>query len=231
MPDRKDLVTGFIFSALSAAAIAFIFSNSLQPAAVSGALSGGLLEKVNAFLSGAGLPAISEKLLRKTAHLCEFGLLFGRCASPHPPPCRRHGLYRFVCRLRPHRDLGRDHSVFCPRARLPCHRYAHRCLRRGARNTSVRCRCAARAQTPQTHAKLTRPRVFTVFTLFRTIFLHYSAKKSKKNLTNICFTVYNGLPLEKGFFKCAVSDAKIRRGSAHISESKRKRGAFRVCSN
>ena len=75
MPDRKDLVTGFIFSALSAAAIAFIFSNSLQPAAVSGALSGGLLEKVNAFLSGAGLPAISEKLLRKTAHLCEFGLL------------------------------------------------------------------------------------------------------------------------------------------------------------
>ena len=75
VPDRKDLVTGFIFSALSAAAIAFIFSNSLQPAAVSGALSGGLLEKVNAFLSGAGLPAISEKLLRKTAHLCEFGLL------------------------------------------------------------------------------------------------------------------------------------------------------------
>ncbi len=72
---NRKKVLGFVFLALSAAAAVFIFSNSLQPASVSGAVSGGLLEKVNAFLAHIGLRGISEKLLRKTAHICEFGLL------------------------------------------------------------------------------------------------------------------------------------------------------------
>lgn len=75
IPKNKKTIAGLLLCALSVAAVIFIFSNSLQPASVSGAVSGGLLEKVNAFLTRAGLPGISEKLLRKTAHICEFGLL------------------------------------------------------------------------------------------------------------------------------------------------------------
>ena len=72
IPKNKKTIAGLLLCMLSAVAVIFIFSNSLQPAAVSG---GGLLEKVNAFFARAGLPGISEKLLRKTAHICEFGLL------------------------------------------------------------------------------------------------------------------------------------------------------------
>ena len=72
---RKRIVCGWILAALSAAIVIFIFYNSLQTASVSGAASGGLLERVNSFFARLGLPGISEKLLRKTAHLCEFGLL------------------------------------------------------------------------------------------------------------------------------------------------------------
>lgn len=75
IPKNKKTIAGLLLCVLSAAAVIFIFSNSLQPASISGAVSGGLLEKVNAFLARAGLPGISEKLLRKTAHICEFGLL------------------------------------------------------------------------------------------------------------------------------------------------------------
>lgn len=56
------------------AVVAFIFSNSMQPAAQSSEVSGGLLETVNRLLSLIGM-SMSEHLLRKLAHLTEFALL------------------------------------------------------------------------------------------------------------------------------------------------------------
>lgn len=66
---------GIGFAAAAVLAIVFIFSNSLQPAEISGAVSGGMLRVINTWLESHGLVAISEQLLRKCAHLCEFGLL------------------------------------------------------------------------------------------------------------------------------------------------------------
>lgn len=56
------------------AVVAFIFSNSIQPAARSSEVSGGLLDVVNRILSLIGV-SMSEHLLRKLAHLTEFALL------------------------------------------------------------------------------------------------------------------------------------------------------------
>lgn len=72
---RRRRVFGLGFAAAALLATAFIFSNSLQPAEVSGAVSGGMLAVINTWLESHGLAAISEQLLRKCAHLCEFGLL------------------------------------------------------------------------------------------------------------------------------------------------------------
>ncbi len=50
------------------------------------------------------------------------------------------------------------------------------------------------------------------------------AKRSKKGLTNTPFALYNSLPLEKGFFKCAV--LHLASVTAIVSESYMKERCF-----
>lgn len=53
----------------------FIFSNSMEAAALSSARSGELLKLVNEFLGRLGMEAMTSHQLRKLAHFAEFGLL------------------------------------------------------------------------------------------------------------------------------------------------------------
>lgn len=75
MTARHKKAAGMFFAAAALAAIVFIFSNSLQPAEISGAVSGGMLNVINTWLDSHGFITISEHFLRKCAHLCEFGVL------------------------------------------------------------------------------------------------------------------------------------------------------------
>ncbi|MBO5077257.1 MAG: VanZ family protein [Clostridia bacterium] len=68
--NRRAIAVPVIFCVLTALWIAFIFSNSLTPAATSEAQSGQLLNTVQ-----SSLPRVSERGLRKAAHFGEFGIL------------------------------------------------------------------------------------------------------------------------------------------------------------
>lgn len=68
MKNRK--ICGILL-ALILCCLAFIWGNSMLPAEKSGAVSGGLLEWIGEHLPF--LAGMSEFLLRKLGHLCEFG--------------------------------------------------------------------------------------------------------------------------------------------------------------
>ncbi len=56
--------------------IAFIFSNSLQPATASTAVSNGVLLRINTILQSMGSPIqLSSFMIRKAAHFTEFAVL------------------------------------------------------------------------------------------------------------------------------------------------------------
>ena len=104
MKDKKRMAAGYILLALTVAAAAFVFSNSLKPANASSAESSRLLIHVNSFFSQLGLKPISENLLRKTAHFCEFGMLgilasstaamlSGAYSAASLPSLRRRGFF------------------------------------------------------------------------------------------------------------------------------------------
>lgn len=63
-----------VFTVALLACIAFIFRNSLQEGALSSARSRAVMEKINEILSVVHLGPLSEHLVRKLAHFCEFAL-------------------------------------------------------------------------------------------------------------------------------------------------------------
>lgn len=75
MMEKHRKAAGIGFALAAAMTVVFIFSNSLQSAEISGAVSGGILKAINSWIEARGLITISEQLLRKCAHLFEFGIL------------------------------------------------------------------------------------------------------------------------------------------------------------
>lgn len=63
-----------VFTVALLACIAFIFRNSLQEGTLSSARSRAVMEKINEILSVVHLGPLSEHLVRKLAHFCEFTL-------------------------------------------------------------------------------------------------------------------------------------------------------------
>ena len=62
-----------IFTLLTAGFALFIFSNSLQPATISGAKSGSIVTLLNNALASVGIKlTISDHLVRKTGHFTEY---------------------------------------------------------------------------------------------------------------------------------------------------------------
>lgn len=88
MTDRRTLFLRILSTALVLAALAFIFSNSLQSGDDSGRLSGFVTALVNGFLSALGLPTLTEHVVRKLAHFLEFallGFLLNNCVRTYTP--------------------------------------------------------------------------------------------------------------------------------------------------
>lgn len=70
------LVLKILFTVCTLATVVFIFSNSMEIAAVSGGKSAAVMEWLNGMLESAGIGyRLSEHLVRKLAHLSEFALL------------------------------------------------------------------------------------------------------------------------------------------------------------
>lgn len=63
-----------VFTVALLACIAFIFRNSLQEGTLSSARSRAVMEKINEILSAVHLGPVSEHIVRKLAHFCEFTL-------------------------------------------------------------------------------------------------------------------------------------------------------------
>lgn len=64
-----------LFTVALAATVYFIFSNSLEIARESSARSQQVMELLNGLLGRVGLGPLSEYIVRKLAHFCEFALL------------------------------------------------------------------------------------------------------------------------------------------------------------
>lgn len=74
--NRKTMVLRVIFTLCTIATILFIFSNSMQEAAVSGARSGQVTAAVNTALEKTGVSVrVTEHFVRKLGHLTEYMLL------------------------------------------------------------------------------------------------------------------------------------------------------------
>lgn len=76
-PSRRGeaLLLRILLTGLTAATALFIFSNSLEDAALSSGRSGMVTALLNGLLETAGLPAVEDGVVRKLAHLSEFCLL------------------------------------------------------------------------------------------------------------------------------------------------------------
>ena len=61
-----------LFTGFALYSVYFIFSNSLEIGSVSSARSGEVTALLNRFLSGAGLPTLTQGMVRKLAHFAEF---------------------------------------------------------------------------------------------------------------------------------------------------------------
>lgn len=85
---RRVLCWRILSTALVLAALAFIFSNSLQNANASGGLSAVVTALINSPLAALGLPAFTEHIIRKLAHFSEFallGFLLNNCVRTYTP--------------------------------------------------------------------------------------------------------------------------------------------------
>lgn len=82
-----------LFTFFALYSVYFIFSNSLEIGAVSSARSGEVTALINRVLSGAGLPTLTEALVRKLAHFGEFffsGFWFALCLRVYTRHYIRH---------------------------------------------------------------------------------------------------------------------------------------------
>lgn len=76
MKDKKQLIARIVMTALSAAQIWFIFSNSLQTADDSSVRSGRLLTWLNRLLCSLRIDIVmTEHFIRKAAHFTEYTVL------------------------------------------------------------------------------------------------------------------------------------------------------------
>ena len=76
MTKKGRIALRVILTALSAAAVGFIFYNSSLDAVRSSEQSGSLLDSINAFLQSLGLGIeLSDHFIRKTAHFVEYFVL------------------------------------------------------------------------------------------------------------------------------------------------------------
>lgn len=64
-----------LFTIFALWTMVFIFSNSLEIADISSQRSARLLAAINAFLAKADIPLLTEHIVRKLAHFCEYALL------------------------------------------------------------------------------------------------------------------------------------------------------------
>lgn len=82
-----------LFTFLALYSVYFIFSNSLEIGSVSSARSEKVTEAINQFLSSAGMPTLTEAVVRKMAHFAEFfisGFWFTLCLRVYTARYIRH---------------------------------------------------------------------------------------------------------------------------------------------
>lgn len=82
-----------LFTFFAIYSVYFIFSNSLEIGAVSSARSEEVTATLNQFLSGAGLPTLTQMVVRKMAHFAEFfvsGFWFTLCLRVYTRHYIRH---------------------------------------------------------------------------------------------------------------------------------------------
>lgn len=82
-----------LFTGFALYSVYFIFSNSLEIGSVSSARSGEVTALLNRFLSGAGLPTLTQGMVRKLAHFAEFfvsGFWFTLCLRVYTRHYIRH---------------------------------------------------------------------------------------------------------------------------------------------
>lgn len=82
-----------LFTFFALYSVYFIFSNSLEIGAVSSARSSEVTAMLNQFLSGAGLPTLTQTVVRKLAHFGEFflsGFWFTLCLRVYTSHYIRH---------------------------------------------------------------------------------------------------------------------------------------------
>lgn len=82
-----------LFTGFALYSVYFIFSNSLEIGSISSARSGQVTALLNEFLSGAGLPTLTQAVVRKLAHFGEFlfsGFWFTLCLRVYTRHYIRH---------------------------------------------------------------------------------------------------------------------------------------------
>lgn len=87
------IVFRVLFTFFALYSVYFIFSNSLEIGTVSSARSGEVTALINRFLSGAGLPTLTQSFVRKLAHFAEFflsGFWFTLCLRVYTRHYIRH---------------------------------------------------------------------------------------------------------------------------------------------
>lgn len=73
--DILHIVFRVVFTFCALYTMYFIFSNSLEIADISAQRSGRITSIINAYLVKLDLPTLTDHIIRKTAHFCEYALL------------------------------------------------------------------------------------------------------------------------------------------------------------